>query len=283
MIRRRKTTKLDTSAGAKWLISQTGRSDPIDAVLVRVHELLKETGQATIPISIDKIAEYRRIEIIPKTKLPGYFGLLTPWRDGFKLDVKKRLYRRDNLGEYRNAYRDRYLLAHEIVHTLFFNMKGPFPKRDYPYFLNDDGEELLCDIGAEEILMPSNLFMPLLKENQVSLNLLFRLSREFKAPLLKVASRIIRCDTNYIFIVWASGNQGNKLKVVWKTCSDDFFIPMDASNSRGTVTTILDVLNRGGTKSGVERFRLGNLSGEYYVESIALYPKAVLSIIYLRQ
>ncbi len=85
---------------------------------------------------------------------------------------------------------------------------------------------------------------------------------------------------NYIFIVWTLGG-GKGLRVVWKACSDDFFIPIKASNSGGTVISISDVFSKGGSKYGIEKFRLGNLSGEYYVESVALYPKAVFSIIHL--
>ena len=87
--------------------------------------------------------------------------------------------------------RTRFSIAHEIVHTLFPDCGESVRNREQPGSLRRDEWqlELLCNIGAAEILMPSGYKS--LGREPVDMNNLLRLRREFdvstEALLIRIA------------------------------------------------------------------------------------------------
>src|SRR5437016_14630956 len=130
-----------------------------DFVLRKVQSLLAESvrahGPLQPPIDPTKIAplcavlsvEYR--PMIPE-------GVLTPVPGGFKI------YLQSNFAQQGNKRRSRFTLAHELVHSFFYDLNGGVPK---PLKGSPRGERLetLCHIGASQILLPDALLKQQLK------------------------------------------------------------------------------------------------------------------------
>lgn len=253
-------SKLLESPAAKWIMTKAHSSDPIQAVEIEVRKLLESCGVKTAPVSVEEIAKKRNIKIAKSVQLKSD-GFLMPQRNGFIVKTKKGL----------NETKYRFTLAHEIGHTLFFDLTTSPPTKRYPYCLLDAGEELLCDRAAAEILMPRVIFKPKLEQHSYSISSLFVLSEVFQASLQASALQMTRYCDNLVIIVWSNidvSGKGKKLRVKWSAEPDYIYVPTYASNSGGTMDIILSVYESGDTMCGFQKFgKLGSLKGEYYIEA----------------
>jgi len=98
-----------------------------------------------LPVDLEAISrEFGVIEITRERGL-GADAMLVPVAGGFAL----------RLNEPQPSFgRLRFSWAHELVHSLFYEMKGNMPARRIPS--GSETEELVCDLGAREILLPES-------------------------------------------------------------------------------------------------------------------------------
>jgi hypothetical protein len=98
--------------------------------------------------------------------------------------------------------RQRFSVAHEIVHTLIDEIRHEsndircFGIGEYPHELNQDSrarrteEEMLCNHGAAELVMPMQDFIPRIRSRGPSVGSVLPLAEEFQASKEAIVNRI---------------------------------------------------------------------------------------------
>lgn len=117
---------------------------------LRIAEgLLVQTNQDRVPISLEYICALRKIRIIQYTPCTtrgiGSFdfqGEIIPDNEGFIVNLNYR----------HSDTRKRATLAHEIGHSLFYDISKSPPRKVYG--INDPTEEWICWDFARSLLMP---------------------------------------------------------------------------------------------------------------------------------
>jgi hypothetical protein len=152
------TTPLRSTASfIEELVRSTGANDPAAAIRLKAQELLRlyvaSFGEPTMPISVDVLASLRGIARSDELPLHSPDAELVPDGSG---GVKMRV--NPDLPE----TRQRFSVSHEISHTFFpdYTTK-PWCRTDARHRDRDDPDqylEMLCDIGATELLFPQPWF-----------------------------------------------------------------------------------------------------------------------------
>lgn len=146
-----------TASLIEELVHSTNAGDPATAIRLKAQELIRlhiaSFGELTMPISMDVLASLRGIARSDELPLHSPDAELVPDGSG---GVKMRV--NPDLPE----TRQRFSVAHEITHTFFpdYSTK-PWCRTDARYRDRDDPDqflEMLCDIGATELLFPQPWF-----------------------------------------------------------------------------------------------------------------------------
>lgn len=151
-----------------------------------VEKMWTETSQYNPPVNLEPIAKLRKMHTFIKTPLDNH-GKLVPDQDGFIIYLSDK----DSLNLQRGT------IAHEIGHTLFFNLSSSPPSRSprtiVPNIIQDK-EEWLCYDFARELLMPTSKSLKLLQHNyrRPSMEGLYEIARIFQVSLDVVCWRIFR-------------------------------------------------------------------------------------------
>lgn len=120
----------------------------------KIHELLRTAAKAFGPI-LPPVDPFVLAEFCGVRKITRQFmipeGVLKVVDDGFEVFLQ------DNFGDQRGAAtRQRFTLAHELIHTFYYDRstRPPRPLQGTP----EDGKlELLCNAGAGQLLVPTFL------------------------------------------------------------------------------------------------------------------------------
>jgi hypothetical protein len=120
----------------------------------KVHSLLSQStrvnGVLEPPIDPERLADLCGVlSVEHRPMVPE--GVLSPIRGGF------RLYIQSNFADWPNvSFRQRFTIAHELVHTFYYDLNGGVPRRkkDAP---KGQVLERLCHSGAGQILVPEVL------------------------------------------------------------------------------------------------------------------------------
>lgn len=144
--------------------------------------LLHEAKAYQIPVSLKRIITHFGLRS-SSASLPGPRALTTP-----TLDIFVNADDRDSV--------QRFSVAHELMELLFMALKGG----GCPWMSQGTFAELwrakerVCDLGAAELLMPVDLFMPLVEREGISMATAERLAEQCKVSLTAALRRIV--DTN---------------------------------------------------------------------------------------
>ncbi|QNN21752.1 ImmA/IrrE family metallo-endopeptidase [Planctomycetales bacterium ZRK34] len=151
----------DSSRSSESLIEElvrtTKANDPAAAIRLKARELIElhvdSFGTPTIPINVDVLASLRGIKRSKESPLHSPDAELRPDGTG---GVEMRI------NADRPETRQRFSIAHEISHTFFpdYTTK-PWCRTDARYRDRADADdylEMLCDIGAAELLFPRPWF-----------------------------------------------------------------------------------------------------------------------------
>jgi Zn-dependent peptidase ImmA (M78 family) len=119
------------------------------------ERLLIETNQNESPISLEPVCELRRIRVFQSTSPHFDFqGEIIPDNEGFMV----------NLNSDHSDTRKRATLAHEIGHSLFYDISKLPPKRVYRNI--DSKEEWICWDFARSLLLPRWSILNFLSHNK---------------------------------------------------------------------------------------------------------------------
>lgn len=164
------------------LLEAEDTTEPVEAIQRSVRRLVaraRALGWAGPPFDLSELASLRGFVV-------QYVTALRPDQDACIVP------RRILLNANSPAVRQRYSLAHEIVHTLFPDYEreikhlGTLWRRE-----GDDSEvERLCQIGAAEILFPLPMFAQDLAARGVSLRTVFSLAERYHASAEATARRV---------------------------------------------------------------------------------------------
>ncbi|MGD0905493.1 MAG: hypothetical protein ABR924_21570 [Terracidiphilus sp.] len=131
----------------KSVLSFAGNKDPISAMICRSRALVLEAiehGWTGPPFDPFSLAELLRIEVLPSQDVIE--ARTIPSGSRFRIEYNP------NRGE----SRVRYSIAHEIAHTFFPDCAEAIRNRESYHTGNGDAWqlEMLCNVGAAEVLMP---------------------------------------------------------------------------------------------------------------------------------
>jgi Zn-dependent peptidase ImmA (M78 family) len=104
----------------------------------------------------------------------------------------------------------RFLIAHEIAHTFFYDFRGP---DEYPIHYPEPFEEELCDFGARAILIPKFIISPNLIKNP-SLKKIIELSSVLEIEPQWLMLRLIENANlfNSAFLIFQAFEESLELK-----------------------------------------------------------------------
>jgi hypothetical protein len=111
--------------------------------------LIKSSGQFGMRVDLNPILRQRKIikPIVYDSQLKSD-ARISPVQDGFRIYMNS-LYKSQNM-----EHRWRFSIAHEIGHTLFYDLKNSPPKHFRILGLTAELEEQICNYFATELLMP---------------------------------------------------------------------------------------------------------------------------------
>jgi hypothetical protein len=280
------------SSTSKLLRDITGLYDPLDVIAKIVADFRMEVGLDGPPYDMKVYASFRGISRIEEADLDC---------DGELLWSKRmiRVNRRHPPG------RQNFSVAHEIVHTIINELCHKsddircYSIGEYPGHLDQDlrakEEEILCNHGAAELLMPMQDFIPRLRDYGPSIASISPLAQDFGVSKEAVANRIptanLWCCAS---VVWEPSlkpcqfGQANpdqltlpgwenvarpaeQLRVRYAVRSRTFDLWIPRYKSVSEDTTIFECLQTGVATQGLDSIEFGSGKVEQvYVESIPM-------------
>ena len=159
-------------------------SDPVAAMVSRARQTVlnaQDEGWSGPPFDPTQLAAILKIPVVPSQDIPD---ARTVPVGANRLQIE--------FNPERPTARVRYSIAHEIAHTFFPDCSDRIQNRLQAADISDDEWqlEMLCNIGASEILMPVGSF-PELRSEALSIDRLMELRKEFgvsaEALLLRLA------------------------------------------------------------------------------------------------
>jgi hypothetical protein len=147
------TKALSTSAVIDLLVRSTGAASPMEAVRLKARAAVDQFravfGEPEMPIDIEALASLLGISRSDDAPAHSHDAELVPLENG-RVTIR--------VNADRPETRKRFSIAHEVSHTFFPHYQSKvwcrtdarFRQRSNP----DDFLEMLCDIGASELVMP---------------------------------------------------------------------------------------------------------------------------------
>ncbi|MEX2114612.1 MAG: ImmA/IrrE family metallo-endopeptidase [Pirellulales bacterium] len=293
------SSRISTQALIDELVRSTGASDAEAAIRLKAKELISlwvsTFGDATMPISVDGLASLCGIG---RSEEPPLFSpdaeLIPDGTGGVTMRVNPD----------RPETRQRFSVAHEISHTFFPNYSSkPWCRTDARYrdrHNPEDRLEMLCDIGAAELLFPQPWFSRD-AVGVINASGLTGLAATYHASREATLRRFVEASTDSlaaVFFSWklkptqkgtvGSKDQSNflgitaedelrealRLRIEYAIVSDSFkaegyFLPKDKSvESEGP---IFDAASTGEPADGECHLDLGQAAGTYRIWAVPLF------------
>jgi hypothetical protein len=140
------------------LVRSTSADNPVDAIKVKARNAIGRFrttfGEPTMPLNVDALASLLGIGISDDAAVHSKDAELVPTGEG-RVAIR--------VNPDRPETRKRFSVCHEVSHTFFPNYQvkmwcrtdARYRRRDNP----DDLVEMLCDVGAAELIMPAPWFI----------------------------------------------------------------------------------------------------------------------------
>jgi Zn-dependent peptidase ImmA (M78 family) len=265
-----------------WFLDKHGFLSPEVAIRSLAKELVQRYSEQKAPFDPAQLAPYRQVSQILFEPMDRE-AMLIPTSEGFKIKVNSNLPR----------VRRRFGLAHEIGHTYFFDIEASKPFRPYPRTRGDLTEERLCDIFAEEILMPEKDFVTTARRfGEPSLGTFLRLARTYDVSTRCTAIRIQNLKVwNVAIISWQyrgldkkDGKKHDpKMRVSWSAVPKGHFVPTGDSVD---YDSIVHKCYQGNAQpsAATDKLSLGTIRGWHHIECQRINSAegpAVISLIQL--
>jgi hypothetical protein len=244
-----------------WFRERYACDNPAACLSVLLGELIREQAPLGARIALREAARARGIHAIqviaPPASSSGEFNaILQPDEHGFTILVNGI----HGLG------RRRFSVAHEIVHTYFYDNTQMPPVRPYGAPV-DAEEEKLCDIGAAELLVPGAALGALGGVSRTAAEVM-QLAGIYEVSLHAMARRLVETgtwpDATIAQIAWIAARERGGVgahRVTWSASTDRFAVPPGCRVKDGA--RLLEVLDSRSPQSGTDCIRLGELNGVY--------------------
>ncbi len=244
------------------LIETSKNPDPIDEIIKRARGLISDAlqkGWSGPPFNPVELAEVLKINVVPNDTII----------EARIIPLKDRKYQIE-FNPYQRQQRINFSVSHELTHTLFPDCSDRIRNREEKQ--QDTWElEMLCNIGASEILLPQSVFAE--EANAVELNIdsLIKLANKYGASLEAVLLRFTEVleKSCSMCIAFFDSKTKDKLVVGYSKLSKSFNIPIPKQYVIPTFSKAYECANPGWTSKGRENWDLfkGN---EYNLFSIGL-------------
>jgi hypothetical protein len=146
-------------------------------------------------VAIARLQHVRTIELRPML----IRGCIEPVEGGFNLYIRDRSTRSLSLDDVADLDslkpRQRFVLAHEIAHTFFYDFALD-PPRISKQAPKSEIMEWLCQQGASQLLLPDRFLLQYLsKDKPLDINLAVEIGKKFKASTEAVIRRVDELDS----------------------------------------------------------------------------------------
>jgi hypothetical protein len=246
-----------------WLARLAAPLSPTDYLFKQAKTLLLKSGQSKPPFDPRKALppSVIRIEVVPLSR----DGLLIPVYGGFIIKLNSR----------KHSVRQRFVCAHEIAHTFFYDISGSRPWRPTKSLSSYWAEEDLCYQFAEEMLMPSHEITNIAHTLRPSIENFLRIRRMFDVSNESLSRRLARLNLwRCLFILLASESNlvALKKKTVVRKHHDygSFSLNWDtllSLSSEFRTATTDPALVKTLVLSGHDLFRRGGQHDQWRIES----------------
>lgn len=242
-----------------------GKQDPTVAMSRRVEELTLqafEKGWTGPPYDPFKLAELLGIKVLPRDDIAEARTIPGPRREPM-IEFNSR----------QPPYRIRFSIAHEITHTFFPDCleRARYRARRSVQRHDDWQLEMLCNIGAAEILMPTGSFAKL-RDEKLDITQLMKQRRTLEVSTEAILIRVVKLSRKSVASFVASTRDDSRLRVDYSVFSRAWE-PHVAKSIVLPNRSVLHECNAiGFTVKGTEAWSLDGNSIELDVQAVGLPP-----------
>ena len=247
----------------------TENADPVSIVEENAKSLIlkaMETGWEGPPFDIFQLADMLGFEIMP-------YDLI---RDARLIPIARGRFRIEYNPNQPKA-RIRFSVAHEIAHTLFPDCREHIRNRDIKHdtFTDDWQLEMLCNIGAAELLMPVGSFVKNIKDD-LSIDAILDLRKQYQVSTEAVLLRLVRLARIPCAVFGASrqSSSQDRLRVDYIQTANNWTIPLYSGFRIPSNSALYECGAIGYTAKNNETWTAN--TGQMHVECVAIpsYPGA---------
>jgi Zn-dependent peptidase ImmA (M78 family) len=244
--------------------------DPIAVIVERANALVLdaiEQGWTGPPFDIFELAGILGFTVLPCEAI----------RDARLVPIAHNRYRID-YNPNQPQGRIRFSIAHEITHTLFPDCRERVRNREAQYhMIGEDWQlEMLCNVGAAELLMPMGSF-PEVGEAEFSIDHLLRLRERFQVSTEAVLLRFLKLSRVpcAVFAASSQGRKSERLRIDYLRSVNNWRTPLSSGFTLPAESVVNECRAIGYTAKGNETWDPS--LGKTHVECVAVpsYPGAV--------
>ena len=149
------------------------------SVVLKARKFIKTVAPQTIPVSVQEYAD--QVGAVVRNESD-----LKPDEPGWSFQNNGKYYISVNAKD--SDERQRFTVCHELAHIILGLPSDHQAGPSWSY-ARKSKNEIFCDVFASELLLPSDLFRPLLDEAEIGLAAVDDLARRFEASTLATGSR----------------------------------------------------------------------------------------------
>lgn len=248
---------------ASVLALAAGR-EPVDTIAEEARKAIlefTEAGGSVPPLDPFALAEFRRIRVVPREDVRD---ARTKHLGGGKFMIE--------FNPNRPRGRVRYSLCHEITHTLFPDCGEKVRNRaTHEEMVEDDWQlEMLCNVGAGELLMPFGT-LPEFNEQMLSIERLMQLRKDYDVSTEALLLRVARVATSQCCVFSASRRKaGPDYQIDYVRPSKFWQVPIPSGFKLPKTSVVRHCTAIGYTETGIEQWLTA--VGDVRVECVGIPP-----------
>ncbi len=219
-----------------------------------------EKGWKGPPFDVFELAEFLGFSVIPCDSVRDA-RLLPHGRDSYRIEYNP----------HRPQSRIRFSIAHEVSHTLFPDCRERVRHRTARHeIVGDEWQlEMLCNVGASELLMPAGSF-PEIADAEISIDSFLSLRERFQVSTEAVLLRFLKLTRDQCAVFAASyhSEDATSMTLDYVRCANNWGNELTAGMLIPTESVATECSAIGFTAKGAETW-IGSL-GEMKVECVAI-------------
>lgn len=175
-------------------------------------DIIKELNITNIPVNLAQIADVKDIDI-QEVDAEGFEGILIVQGDSAVIGISKNI---------RESGRKRFTIAHELGHYYIpghisnSTKKFSCTSNNMTTYAEGNGKEYEANEFAGELLMPEEVFKEKTKYDDLSYEMLQRLTKDFDTTLTATGRRYVEFNDNYAIVFSINS------KIKWFFKGDEF-------------------------------------------------------------